>query len=389
MVAGVIGARKPQVTKSISNAMKSIFNVNILIMQYDIWGNSVNVASRMDSTGVLDHIQVTQDVYNILEPRGYKLKCRGKINVKGKGSMITYILQRKNAPDDEQLTHQSSKVTATSEDYEVYEVDDEINEESARLTQKRKSLCRQHNIFSSLTNKSLASEHSMGGSLDLPDEMMVNERTKLLDNNNQSNSSPANVISPDAYLKGFRPLPSHTVLKDSIESLEKLLKNDINLSDISTTKTQITTPQQLHQQQQQQQQHQQAITKLSIDSSDTATSLCSIDTIQTQTANENMVNQINCNGDGIKPMPNNVAMDECEKLPSAAPPKETTASCDDGLIKNITKKIRFRDGGLMKLSKSWYPLVTKSDQSNQKAKMTNSKSLHLISNHNQNGSIFL
>lgn len=37
VVAGVIGARKPQ---------------------YDIWGNSVNVASRMDSTGVVDHIQV-------------------------------------------------------------------------------------------------------------------------------------------------------------------------------------------------------------------------------------------------------------------------------------------------------------------------------------------
>lgn len=37
MVAGVIGSRKPQ---------------------YDIWGNAVNVASRMDSTGVLDKIQV-------------------------------------------------------------------------------------------------------------------------------------------------------------------------------------------------------------------------------------------------------------------------------------------------------------------------------------------
>lgn len=37
VVAGVIGARKPQ---------------------YDIWGNTVNVASRMDSTGVPDRIQV-------------------------------------------------------------------------------------------------------------------------------------------------------------------------------------------------------------------------------------------------------------------------------------------------------------------------------------------
>jgi class 3 adenylate cyclase len=38
VVAGVIGSRKPQ---------------------YDIWGNAVNVASRMDSTGILDHIQVS------------------------------------------------------------------------------------------------------------------------------------------------------------------------------------------------------------------------------------------------------------------------------------------------------------------------------------------
>lgn len=71
VVAGVIGARKPQ---------------------YDIWGNAVNVASRMDSTGVLDGIQVTQEVRDILAAKGYPLTCRGTIQVKGKGSMITYFL---------------------------------------------------------------------------------------------------------------------------------------------------------------------------------------------------------------------------------------------------------------------------------------------------------
>ncbi|XP_031621838.1 adenylate cyclase type 6 [Contarinia nasturtii] len=358
VVAGVIGARKPQ---------------------YDIWGNSVNVASRMDSTGVLDHIQVTQEMYNILEPRGYKMKCRGKINVKGKGSMITYILQRKNAPEDELLTHQSSKVTANSEDYEVDEIDDQINEDSARLTQKRKSLCRQHNIFSSLTNKSLASGQSMGGSLDLPDDVHVNEKTKLLDNNNQSNSSSVqNVISPDTYLKGFKPLPS-TMLKDSIESLEKLLKNDMNLSDINTTKSQLSTTQAI-------------ASKLSTDSSDTTNSYCSSDTNQTQTAYENSAaNKSSCNGDQAKVMTQTItANNACSKLTSTTTPsKEFSSTSEDGLFKSIRKKIRFQDGNLMKLSKSWYPLVTKSDQSNQKTKLTNSKSLHLISAHNQNGSIFL
>ncbi|XP_025408050.1 adenylate cyclase type 5 isoform X1 [Sipha flava] len=71
VVAGVIGARKPQ---------------------YDIWGNAVNVASRMDSTGVLNEIQVTDEVYEILKLKGYPLTCRGVIEVKGKGNMVTYFL---------------------------------------------------------------------------------------------------------------------------------------------------------------------------------------------------------------------------------------------------------------------------------------------------------
>ena len=44
VVAGVIGARKPQ---------------------YDIWGNTVNVASRMDSTGMPNYTQVTEEVYEV------------------------------------------------------------------------------------------------------------------------------------------------------------------------------------------------------------------------------------------------------------------------------------------------------------------------------------
>uniref|UniRef100_A0A8C1UQ86 adenylate cyclase n=1 Tax=Cyprinus carpio TaxID=7962 RepID=A0A8C1UQ86_CYPCA len=71
VVAGVIGARKPQ---------------------YDIWGNTVNVASRMDSTGVPDRIQVTTDLYHVLESKGYQLECRGLVKVKGKGDMTTYFL---------------------------------------------------------------------------------------------------------------------------------------------------------------------------------------------------------------------------------------------------------------------------------------------------------
>ncbi|XP_037511993.1 uncharacterized protein LOC119388359 [Rhipicephalus sanguineus] len=71
VVAGVIGARKPQ---------------------YDIWGNTVNVASRMDSTGLPNHTQVTEEVYQLLRDGPYVFQCRGKVKVKGKGEMTTYFL---------------------------------------------------------------------------------------------------------------------------------------------------------------------------------------------------------------------------------------------------------------------------------------------------------
>ncbi|XP_051826594.1 adenylate cyclase type 1 [Antechinus flavipes] len=74
VVAGVIGARRPQ---------------------YDIWGNTVNVASRMDSTGVQGKIQVTEEVHRLLKQCSYEFTCRGKVSVKGKGEMLTYFLEGK------------------------------------------------------------------------------------------------------------------------------------------------------------------------------------------------------------------------------------------------------------------------------------------------------
>uniref|UniRef100_A0A8D3D6Y1 Adenylate cyclase type 7 n=1 Tax=Scophthalmus maximus TaxID=52904 RepID=A0A8D3D6Y1_SCOMX len=71
VIAGVIGARKPQ---------------------YDIWGNTVNVASRMESTGELGKIQVTEETSDVLQKLGYSCECRGLINVKGKGELRTFFL---------------------------------------------------------------------------------------------------------------------------------------------------------------------------------------------------------------------------------------------------------------------------------------------------------
>uniref|UniRef100_A0A8C9ZLK8 Adenylate cyclase type 3 n=1 Tax=Sander lucioperca TaxID=283035 RepID=A0A8C9ZLK8_SANLU len=75
VLAGVIGARKPH---------------------YDIWGNTVNVASRMESTGVMGNIQVVEDCYDILKEYGFRFIRRGPIFVKGKGELLTFFMKGKD-----------------------------------------------------------------------------------------------------------------------------------------------------------------------------------------------------------------------------------------------------------------------------------------------------
>lgn len=70
-MAGVVGSYKPH---------------------YDIWGNAVNMASRMDSTGIAGSIQITQNTAKILESYNVKCTYRGLTFVKGRGHIPTYIV---------------------------------------------------------------------------------------------------------------------------------------------------------------------------------------------------------------------------------------------------------------------------------------------------------
>jgi guanylate cyclase len=56
---------------------------------YDVWGDTVNVASRMESHGEPGRIQITDDTYRLVEHR-FTCEPRGTIDVRGRGSMTTW-----------------------------------------------------------------------------------------------------------------------------------------------------------------------------------------------------------------------------------------------------------------------------------------------------------
>jgi len=59
---------------------------------YDLWGDTVNLASRMESGGLPDMIQVTRSVYEKLKSE-FAFEARGEIEVKGKGSVEAWLLK--------------------------------------------------------------------------------------------------------------------------------------------------------------------------------------------------------------------------------------------------------------------------------------------------------
>jgi class 3 adenylate cyclase len=78
VVAGVIGRRR---------------------FSYDLWGDTVNTASRMETTGIPGCIQITERTRELLGDR-YVLRERGRIQVKGKGKMRTYFLSGRTREHD-------------------------------------------------------------------------------------------------------------------------------------------------------------------------------------------------------------------------------------------------------------------------------------------------
>ena len=70
VIAGVIGTRK---------------------FAYDIWGDTVNIASRMESHSLPGRTQVSAAMYQRIKGK-FQLEERGRVEVKGRGNMMTYWL---------------------------------------------------------------------------------------------------------------------------------------------------------------------------------------------------------------------------------------------------------------------------------------------------------
>ena len=75
IVAGIVGVKK---------------------FQYDIWGDTVNTASRMESNGAVGKVNISETLYQILKDDvSFTFEARGSIEAKGKGEMPMYFVEMK------------------------------------------------------------------------------------------------------------------------------------------------------------------------------------------------------------------------------------------------------------------------------------------------------
>ena len=74
VVAGIVGVKK---------------------FQYDVWGDTVNTANRMETSGKVGRVNISQSTYeHIREDPDFEFESRGRVEVKGKGEMDMWFVTK-------------------------------------------------------------------------------------------------------------------------------------------------------------------------------------------------------------------------------------------------------------------------------------------------------
>jgi len=70
--------------------------VGVKKFQYDIWGDAVNTASKMESSSLVGKVNISQFTYDLIkEDQQFEFEYRGKIEAKGKGKIAMWFISKR------------------------------------------------------------------------------------------------------------------------------------------------------------------------------------------------------------------------------------------------------------------------------------------------------
>lgn len=142
-------------------------------LAYDIWGETVNKASRMESTGLPGTIQISEETFEILRNYPvYHLEHRGKVKVHGLGSLHTWLVSRNinlSAQKENSVKFQNKDtvISSPSDKHLVQQQPTRISTHNPTYHKEQRQLSAHHSS-SFLSSRSVSSNGSPNGNAGVP-----------------------------------------------------------------------------------------------------------------------------------------------------------------------------------------------------------------------------